>query len=309
MGLIKKASELDIPTNLKMMIFGSAGAGKTTLGLSAPKPLHLDFDNSIKRVNKEHLSGIDIVQIESWQNCKDLFREDLSGYQTIVVDTVGKMMDFISNFICAGRQPQIKDWAKINAEFSWFNRELSNLNKNIVYIAHRDTRKEGDETVYIPSLREKSYNAIVTELDLLGYLEMKSINGVQTRTITFDPTTRNDGKNTCSLPGVMPIPLSVDPVGNTIGQNNFIVEKILKPYAAMLAKKQDDIKAYNELIEEIKGDINFISNADEANEFAGKVKSYKHIGSSLNMTRELFTAKCNELGLKFNKESKKYESA
>ncbi len=73
-------------------------------------------------------------------------------------------------------------------------RTLSGLNKHIIFVAHRDTRKEGDDTVFIPALREKSYNSIVTELDLLGYLEMKSERGVQRRTITFDPTSRNDGK-------------------------------------------------------------------------------------------------------------------
>mgnify|MGYP000647606054 CR=1 FL=1 len=85
-------------------------------------------------------------------------------------------------------------------------RTLSSLKKHIIFVAHRDTRKEGDDTVFIPALREKSYNSIVTELDLLGYLEMKSERGVQRRTITFDPTSRNDGKNTCNLPSVMEVP-------------------------------------------------------------------------------------------------------
>ena len=155
MSLIKKSNELVVPSTVKMMIYGQAGMGKTTVALSAPKPLLLDFDNGVKRVNMAHLDGIDIVQVSSWQDVQQVLQEDLSAYQTIVVDTIGKMMDFIISYKCGTRQPQIKDWGGINAEFSWMTRTLSSLNKNVVFVAHRDTRKEGDDTVFIPALREK----------------------------------------------------------------------------------------------------------------------------------------------------------
>ena len=63
MSLIKKPSELTIPSTVKMMIYGQAGTGKSTLALSTPKPLLLDFDNGVKRINMSNLEGVDIVQI------------------------------------------------------------------------------------------------------------------------------------------------------------------------------------------------------------------------------------------------------
>ena len=95
MSLIKKSNELVIPTTVKMMIYGQAGMGKSTVALSAPKPLLLDFDNGVKRMNMAHLENIDTVQVTSWSDVQQVLQEDLSGYQTIVVDTIGKMMDFI----------------------------------------------------------------------------------------------------------------------------------------------------------------------------------------------------------------------
>ena len=62
MSLIRKSTELNIPTNVKMMIYGQAGMGKSTVALSAPKPLLLDFDNGVKRMNMAHLENIDTVQ-------------------------------------------------------------------------------------------------------------------------------------------------------------------------------------------------------------------------------------------------------
>lgn len=65
MSLIKKSNELVIPTTVKMMIYGQAGMGKSTVALSAPKPLLLDFDNGVKRMNMAHLENIDTVQVTS----------------------------------------------------------------------------------------------------------------------------------------------------------------------------------------------------------------------------------------------------
>ncbi len=312
MGLIKKSNELVIPSTVKMMIFGSPGMGKTTVALSAPKPLLLDFDNGVKRVNMAHLEGVDIVQVENWGEIQTLLQQqqaDLAPYSTIVVDTIGKMMDFIITHCCGTRQPQIKDWGRINQEFTWFTRALSSLNKHIVFVAHRDTRKEGEETVFIPALREKNYNAIVTELDLLGYLEMKSERGVQMRTITFDPTSRNDGKNTCNLPSIMQIPTILNSQAQPTAPNVFIAEKVINPYLSMLAVKAEERRKYDELIETITEDVNNITDARSANDFAGRIKEYKHIGSSMAKARSLFGVKVKELGLVYDSKSKTFTDA
>lgn len=309
MTLIKKSNELIFATTVKMMIYGQSGMGKTTVALSAPKPLLLDFDNGVKRVNMSHLDGVDTVQISSWIDIQQVLQEDLSAYQTIVVDTIGKMMDFIISYKCGTRQPQIRDWGGINQDFSGFVRNLSNLNKNIIFVAHRDTRKEGDDTVFIPALREKSYNSIVTELDLLGYMEMKSENGRQRRTITFDPTNRNDGKNTCNLPSVMEVPTNLDANGNPTAKNNFIATQVINPYLTMLSVKKAENEKYNKVIEKIKENIEFITDAKSANEFASRIKEFAHVGSSLVMARDLFDAKVKSLGLVYNKDTKTYSDA
>ena len=309
MSLIRKSTELNIPTNVKMMIYGQAGMGKSTVALSAPKPLLLDFDNGVKRMNMAHLENIDTVQVTSWNDVQLVLQEDLSVYQTIVVDTIGKMMDFIITYKCGTRQPSIRDWGGINAEFSWMTRTLSSLKKHIIFVAHRDTRKEGDDTVFIPALREKSYNSIVTELDLLGYLEMKSERGVQRRTITFDPTSRNDGKNTCNLPSVMEVPTILDKNGNPTTKNDFISTRIIAPYLTMLQSKKAEQEAYNKVLSDITGRLELVSDAASANDFIAHIDDFNHVGSSKMKASMMLAAKAKELGLIFNKETKTYSDA
>lgn len=312
MSMIKRSNEIAIQKNVKMMVYGQAGMGKTTFALSAPKPLLLDFDNGVKRVNTAHLDdNVGIVQFSSWQDILNLLnynKKDLEEFDTIVVDTIGKMIDFIIAYRCNGRNPQIQDWGTINNDFKWFTSSLSQLNKNIVFVAHRDTRKEGESTVYIPALREKNYNNIVTDLDLLGYLEMRSENGQQIRTITFDPTSRNDGKNTCQLPGCMQIPVILDANGQPTAPNNFIATQILSRYQSMIAQKEEKVKEYNKALEEIKEGVQLITDARGANHFIEHIKDYANLGNSIILhARSLFTEKVSALKLVYNKETKQYE--
>lgn len=312
MGLIKKSNEIAIQRNVKMMVYGQAGMGKTTLALSAPNALLLDFDNGVKRVNNAHLDdSVGIVQISNWQEVVQLLTQeqaDLATFDTIVVDTIGKMMDFIIAYRCAGRNPRVQDWGSINNDFKWFVNALSGLGKHIIFVAHRDSRKEGDDTVFIPALREKNYNSIVTELDLLGYVEMKNENGLQKRSITFDPTNRNDGKNTCQLPGVMIIPNILDVNGQPTAQNDFIQKQIIAKYQSMIAVKEDAVKKYNAALDEIKTAIESITDAQGANHFIAHIGEYKEHGNSVIMyARDLFAKKTKALKLNYNKETKAYE--
>ena len=314
MGLIKKSNEIAIQRNVKMMVYGQAGMGKTTLALSSPKPLLLDFDNGVKRVNNAHLDdSVGIVQINNWQDVIQLLtneQADIAVFETIVVDTIGKMMDFIISYRCNGRNPRVQDWGTINNDFKWFVNTLSGLGKHIIFVAHRDSRKEGDDTVFIPALREKNYNSIVTELDLLGYVEMKNENGMQKRTITFDPTSRNDGKNTCQLPGVMIIPNILDQNGQPTQANEFIQKEIIAKYQGMIAVKEQAVKKYNEALNEIKEAVEQMTDAQGANHFLAHISDYKDLGNSvLIYARDLFSKSVKSLKLKYNKETKQYEDA
>lgn len=73
------------------------------------------------------------------------------------------------------------------------------------------------------------------------------------------------------------------------------------------SEKEDEIKRYNELLAEIKDGVMQITDAQSANFFIEHIKDYKHVGNSMLKARNLFSDKVNELGLCYNKESKRYE--
>ena len=313
MTLIKKANELNIQTKIKALIYGQPGTGKTTLAISSPKPLLFDFDNGVHRVHFAHLQNVDTVQITGYQDFLDVLNnENLSDYETFVIDTGGKALDFMAEYIIK-RNPKmgklngtltLQGYGERKAEFSALVKKVSMMNKHIVFVAHRETKTEGDETRYIPQFGGSNYDSLVTELDLVGYIEAQG----KERIITFDPSSRNDGKNTCNLPSVMKITIIIDGNGNPTSDNNFFSEYIVKAYSKRLEARALNGQKYNQLIEELENQILLITDESSINDFVSRIDNFEHIGNSKAVAGKKLNEKAKELGLTFNKESKKYEN-
>lgn len=310
MSLIRKPSEFTVPTTLKMLIYGQAGMGKTTMGLSAPKPLLIDCDNGVHRINIVHQG--DCVQVTSYNDVLNVLKEDISAYESLVIDTGGKLLDFMALYIIA-RNPKmgkanggltLQGFGERKGEFIQFCKTVSQLGKHLIFIAHRETTKDGDNIRYTPLFGGSSYDNLVTELDLVGYLEA---NG-RKRTITFDPTDRNDGKNTCNLPATMEVPVVVDVNGNGI-PNTFLTNYVIATYQKNLEKRKQLTGEFDSVMDEIKEQIALITDADSANDFVTRIDAFKHVGTSKKMAGSLLAVKAKELGLKLNKETKLYEQA
>lgn len=150
MTLIRKPNEIQIQGKIKMLIYGQPGMGKTTMALSAPDPLLIDCDNGVQRVNPAHIS--DTVQVSSYNDVLAVLNEDLSPYKSLVIDTAGKLLDFIAAYVIArnpklGRAngaPTLQGYGEIKAEFSQFCKLVMSKDKHLIFVAHRQTRTEGD---------------------------------------------------------------------------------------------------------------------------------------------------------------------
>lgn len=77
--MIKKPNEVVNKENkFRVLIAGYPGIGKTTLGLSAPKPLLIDVDFGINRVMANVRK--DYIQPESYEDLLEDLKGDLSDY-------------------------------------------------------------------------------------------------------------------------------------------------------------------------------------------------------------------------------------
>jgi hypothetical protein len=187
--------------------------------------------------------------------------------------------------------------------FRQFCRQALILNKHLIFVAHRDTQKINEDYRYVPLFGGSSYDDLVTDLDLVGYLEAVG----KKRVITFDPSDRNDGKNTCNLPVVIDLPIVVDAAGAGLA-NTFLTDHVIKPYLANLEARKQNSAKYDAVIKEIKDSIDLITDEVSANDFIDRIDAFDHTGNSKAASGKLLGEKAKSLGLKLNKE-KKYEKA
>jgi hypothetical protein len=307
MSLIKRPSELTIQTKIKALIYGQAGTGKSTLALSAPKVLMLDFDGGVHRVNYSHQGAT--VQITSWEDCENVLKEDLSEFESLVIDTGGKMLDYMAEYIVRKNSKMgrsngaltLQGYGERKGMFRQFCRQIMIMNKHLIFVAHRDTQKINEDYRYVPLFGGSSYDDLVTDLDLVGYLEAVG----KKRVITFDPSDRNDGKNTCNLPVAIELPIVVDASGTGLA-NIFLTDHVIRPYIANLEARKQSASKYDAVIKEIKDAIELITDEVSANDFIDRIDAFDHSSNSKAASGKLLGEKARSLGLKLNK-SKKYE--
>jgi len=302
MSLIKKPHELDTNKNIKMLLYGQPGIGKSTLALSAPSPLHLDFDGGVHRVKAEHLAPT--VQVKNYQEILDLFQnEDLTPFKTIIIDTAGKMLDYMSSYLVAadpkmGRkdgQLSLQGYGARKGMFLRFLSQAATMGKNLVFVAHEKEEKEGDLKVIRPEIGGSSGNDLIKDLDLVGYVEAIG----KTRAISFDPCEKFYGKNTCGLSSTISLK-------NLDKDRNDMLSGIFSTFESNLQKRNSLKKTYDGFMDTVRNKISFVVDADSANDFVVWAQNAEHIWDSSIQSRLFLVAKAKELKLTFSAKEKMY---
>lgn len=313
MSLFKKPNELEFVTTIKMLVYGQPGIGKSTMALSAPNPVLFDFDGGVQRVNVAFQCPT--LQVKSWEEALQALDELKGGEvdcKTIVIDTAGKMLDFMSDFIMRNDSKMkqrdgslsLKGYGARKVMFQNFLREVAMMGKNIVFVAHEREEKDGETKIVRPEIGGSSAGDLMKELDLVGYVQAVGPD----RTVYWTPQEKFYAKNTCNLPAWQKIPVIVDANGNVTQQNDTL-QKVFGYYEANVKKIEETRKRYNELLEEIEQAIACIIDAQSANEFAKNIAQAEIIWDSKVRARDLFKNKVDELKLKWNAKSKTYEDA
>ena len=313
MSLFKKPNELEFVTTIKMLVYGQPGIGKSTMALSAPNPVLFDFDGGVQRVNVAFQCPT--LQVKSWEEALQALEELKGGEvdcKTIVIDTAGKMLDFMSDYIMRNDSKMrmrdgslsLKGYGARKVMFQNFLREVAMMGKNIVFVAHEREEKDGETKIVRPEIGGSSASDLMKELDLVGYVQAVGPD----RTVYWTPQEKFYAKNTCNLPAWQKIPVIVDANGNVTQQNDTL-QKVIGYYEANVKKIEETRKRYNELLEEIEHSIACITDAQSANEFAKNIAKAEIIWDSKVRARDMFKNKVEELKLKWNAKSKTYEDA
>ena len=287
MSLIKKKNEIELPKVILGCIVGVPGIGKTTLALSAPSPLLLDTDNGIHRVQSEYRT--DCVQVKSYQDILDVLEEDLSDYKTIVIDTLGELVNFILKYfadkdkslITRGGTYNIKIWGLVKTEFENLKLKLQLLNKHLIFVSHAKEERDGENKIYRMNVAGSTPDILNGVLDFLGFCEVVG----KTRSISFTPSARFYAKNSIELNDYLEIPQL-----KTGDKNDFLTKEVIEP---TIAKRKQESAALKVNEEKLQQGRYLIEQAKEPN---AVLTAFKEMDLSIYNKKVLF----NELSEKFN---------
>lgn len=162
--------------NIKMVLYGEPGVGKSTFAAGAPRPFFITTDGNYEYL--EDFCGMraeDHQQCFSWAEMKKAFARDFSNYDTIVVDLLEDSYLWADNEFCRDNKllhisdlGYGKGYGILGNEFFIEYQKLLALPKNIILLMHGVTevlkdRRGVEYSKYGPSklLRDK----IVTQLE------------------------------------------------------------------------------------------------------------------------------------------------
>ena len=309
--MIKKPSEMMNEINkFRVLIAGYPGIGKTTLGLSAPKPLLIDVDFGINRTMASVRK--DYIQPNTYEELLNDLKGDLSDYETIVIDTGGKLLELMKAYVIKNDIKNAKKdgtlslqgYGAVGREFTRFmNYIYFDLRKHCVIIFHAVEEKQDEETKLRILVEGSTKNTVWQNVELGGFIEMRG----NKKQIGFDNCERYFAKSSFGIKGSHTIP-ELD--NNT--PNDFLTKLFEKANANIQEESkvfEEEREKYQEVINKYIPIVESMT-VENANEVMDLIKNIdNHILTSEKEIKDHFAKKIKELNLVWNKDKQQYKIA
>lgn len=307
--MIKKPNEL-ISENqkIRMLIAGYPGIGKTTLALSAPKPLLVDVDLGINRVMASVRK--DFIQPNNYEELLEDLKGDLSDYETLVIDTGGKLLELMKNYVIKNDVKNAKKdgslslqgYGAVAREFSRFmDNCYYNLRKNIVIVFHAVEEKDEEQTKLRILVEGSTKNTVWQNVEIGGFMEIIG----KKKTIGFDNCERYFAKASFGIKGVMEVPELDGTKPNDFLTKLFqLANNNIKKEAVFFEEQKQE---YEKLMNEIVPQIEKMETKEDLITITKLIKETNHILTSEKELKHKFKEKVAQLGYQWNGEKKEYE--
>lgn len=258
--IIKAAEPLKVE-RINMCIYSPPGLGKSTLAFTAKDPLLLDCDGGAYRAANRK----DTVAVSKWADITNISADDMAPYRTVIVDTAGRALDFLTTDIITtnpkmgrGGALTLQGFGELKAKFIAWMKMLRGFGKDVVLICHMDEQRNGDDVIERLDVQGGSKGEIYKSVDAMGRIFIR--NGE--RFLDFNPRENSFGKNPCELP-VMPIPLT----------NPALLAELIDTIKDRLNQSVQKSKDEERILQDWTIAINDCANSSDLNALLPEIKS------------------------------------
>lgn len=288
--IIKSCDPIKVE-QVNLCIYAQPGLGKTSLGYTAEDPIALDFDRGSHRAKNRK----DVVRVSSWADVTAITAQDLAPYKTVITDTAGRALDFLTADIIAenpkmgrGGALTLQGYGALKSRFTSWLKMLNTFGKDVVLIAHMDEQRNGDDVIERLDVQGGSKGEIYKSADAMGRIIIRN----NQRMLDFSPRENSFGKNPCGFElTAFPDPLEVpDTLAKLIAT--------MKERLNQMSAEQKDAQA---VIEEWSEALNDFSTAEDFNRC---LSDFKKVPQAV---KSMVAKRATSLGLGFNKSNGVFE--
>jgi len=204
------------PDEVKFLVYGESGVGKTVFGSTWIKPVFLDIDKGMSSIRRQ----VHRIKINAWedlQNSYDLLANHRHPFRTVVVDSLNElqkltMRNVVQTYTSIRRSydslPSQSDYGKMLDDYDKMIRAFRALPMHVVFISQVASREYETDPVQPQLTGKNAARDLCRMMDVVGYLDKRDSegSGPKTRVMVFDQVGYVTKDRSGMLPGMLENP-------------------------------------------------------------------------------------------------------
>jgi len=183
---------------VNILVYGEAGAGKTTLCATAPKPIIISAEQGLLSLSDK---DIPVIEVSKLDEVKEAFKyvSSTDEYETVCIDSISELGEsLLAEFKLATKDPR-QAYGQMNDEMSGIVRRFRDIpNKNVLFIAkqQRIVDEYTGKINFGPSMPGKSFAMNLPYFfDIVACLRIGKKEKEEYRYLQTQPTIQYEAKD------------------------------------------------------------------------------------------------------------------